>query len=54
MMHQVEGNQVAVAWISRYCESGAPLYSWTDEEKAAFLTAYPELDNMVERGWGNR
>jgi hypothetical protein len=47
IVHQVEGNQVAVAWISRYCESGSPLYSWLDEEKAGLLTAYPELSHPV-------
>jgi len=47
LVHQVEGNMVVAAWISRYCESGAPLYSWIDEEKAGLLTAYPELDHPV-------
>ena len=37
MVHQVEGNAVVAAWISRYCESGSPLYSWTDEVKADLL-----------------
>ena len=45
--HQVEGNQVLVAWLSRYCESGAPLYSWTDTEKELFLDTYPELEHEV-------
>ena len=45
--HEVVGNRVAVAWISRYCESGAPLYSWEDEAKDALLAAYPELDHPV-------
>jgi hypothetical protein len=47
LVHQVEGNMVVAAWISRYCESGAPLYSWLDEEKTGLLTAYPELDHPV-------
>jgi hypothetical protein len=47
LVHAVEGNMVVAAWISRYCESGAPLYSWLDEEKAGLLTAYPELDHPV-------
>lgn len=47
MVHAVEGNMVVVAWVSRYCESGAPLYSWLDEEKAGLLAAYPELDHPV-------
>jgi hypothetical protein len=47
LVHQVEGNQVVAAWISRYCQSGAPLYSWLEEEKAGLLTAYPELDHPV-------
>jgi hypothetical protein len=47
MVHAVEGNMVVAAWISRYCESGAPLYSWTDEVKTEFLTYYPELDNVI-------
>ncbi len=54
MVHAVEGNMVVAAWISRYCESGAPLYSWLDEEKAGLLTAYPELDHPVDRGWRHR
>ncbi len=48
MVQQVEGNRVVAAWISRYCESGAPLYSWLEEEKAGLLTAYPELDHPVK------
>ncbi len=48
MVHQVEDNKVVAAWISRYCESGSPLYSWTDEVKAELLTYYPELDNVID------
>jgi hypothetical protein len=47
LVQQVEGNKVVAAWISRFCESGAPLYSWTPEVKDAFLLAYPELDHPV-------
>ena len=47
-VHQVEGNKVVVAWISRFCESGAPLYSWLEDEKDGLLTAYPELDHPVD------
>ncbi|MGD8791033.1 MAG: choice-of-anchor O protein [Anaerolineae bacterium] len=47
LVHQVEDNKVVAAWISRFCESGAPLYSWTDEVKAELLTYYPELDNVI-------
>ncbi|MFC1996548.1 choice-of-anchor O protein [Chloroflexota bacterium] len=47
MVQAVEGNRVAAAWLSRYCESGAPLYSWLDDEKLGLLTAYPELDHPV-------
>jgi len=47
VMHAVEGNKIVVAYISRFCESGAPLYSWEDEEKASLLEAYPELDHEV-------
>jgi hypothetical protein len=47
LVHAVEGNMVVAAWISRYCESGAPLYSWLEEEKAGLLAAYPELDHPV-------
>ncbi|GAB4438890.1 MAG: hypothetical protein Kow0031_20790 [Anaerolineae bacterium] len=47
LVHQVEGNMVVAAWISRFCESGAPLYSWLEEEKNGLLTAYPELDHPV-------
>ena len=54
MVQQVEGNRVVAAWISRYCESGAPLYSWLEEEKAGLLTAYPELDHPVNVGWRYR
>ena len=47
--HEVVGNRVAVAWISRYCESGSPLYAWEDAAKDALLAldAYPELDHPV-------
>jgi len=45
--HVVVGNRIAVAWISRYCESGSPLYSWPDEEKEGLLASYPEIDNPV-------
>jgi hypothetical protein len=47
LVHQVEGNRVVAAWISRFCESGAPLYSWLEEEKDGLLTAYPELAHPV-------
>lgn len=47
VMHAVEGNKIVVAYISRFCESGAPLYSWEPEEKEDFLGAYPELDHPV-------
>lgn len=47
MVHQVEGNRVVAAWISRFCESGAPLYSWLEEEKDGLLTSYPELAHPV-------
>ncbi len=46
-VHVVEGNRVVVAWISRFCESGAPLYSWLEDEKDGLLAAYPELDHQV-------
>jgi hypothetical protein len=46
--HTVVGNKIAVAWISRFCESGSPLYSWEDEDKDAFLEAYPDLINPIE------
>ena len=46
-MHAIEGNKIVVAYISRFCESGAPLYSWIDEEKDGLLAAYPELDHPV-------
>ena len=46
--HYVVGNRVAVAWISRFCESGSPLYSWADEDKEALLAAYPDLDHPVD------
>ncbi|MFN2165609.1 MAG: choice-of-anchor O protein, partial [Anaerolineae bacterium] len=47
LVHAVEGNMVVAAWVSRYCESGSPLYSWTDEVKAELLGYYPELDNII-------
>jgi hypothetical protein len=47
IQHAVEGNRIVVAYISRFCESGAPLYSWLDEEKVGLLAAYPELDHPV-------
>lgn len=47
LVHAVEGNMVTAAWLSRFCESGAPLYTWLDEEKTGLLTAYPELDHPV-------
>jgi hypothetical protein len=43
----VQGNRIVVAWMSRYCEDGRPLYSWLDEEKTGLLTAYPELDHPI-------
>ena len=48
VMHVVEGNKIVVAYISRFCESGAPLYSWEAEEKAGLLEAYPELAHPVD------
>lgn len=44
----VVGNRVLVAWASRYCESGNPLHTWSDEKKAGFLAAYLELPRPVD------
>ena len=27
VVHQVAGDQIFVAWVSKYCEGGTPLYS---------------------------
>jgi len=62
MVQQVEGNQVVAAWISRYCETGNPLYAWdtdrdlstTEDTILGLLDAYPELGertaNIVDVG----
>jgi hypothetical protein len=47
------GNKVMVAWASRYCRSGSPLYSWTDDEKDAFL-AFLEGDGSVDWDYAAR
>jgi hypothetical protein len=48
IMHSVVDNRVLVAWISRFCESGSPLYAWEDVAKEELLALYPELDNPVD------
>jgi hypothetical protein len=38
--HSVVGNKVLVAWISRYCESGSPLYAWEPDDQLALADTY--------------
>jgi hypothetical protein len=47
MEHEVVGNRVAVAWVSRFCESGSPLYSWEDEDKEALALAYGDVPYLL-------
>jgi hypothetical protein len=48
VVHQVAKNNIFVAWVSKYCDGGTPLYTLDpeDEDKtdAAYLTALVELD----------
>jgi hypothetical protein len=37
IVHQVAGDQILVAWVSKYCESGTPLYSLDLVENDAYL-----------------
>ena len=53
MMHAVEGNKIVVAYVSRFCESGAPLYSWDDEEKDGFLASLSGARSSGVRGRWN-
>jgi hypothetical protein len=48
--HVVEGNRVAVAWISRFCESGAPLYSWAEEDQLLLASTYELGANLTVEG----
>lgn len=44
----VVGSRVIVAWMSRYCAGGNPLYAWEDDNKDDLLVSYPELNSMVD------
>jgi len=46
--HEVVGNRIVVAWISRFCESGSPLYSWEDEEKDGLAAAYDDVPYLLK------
>ncbi len=50
VMHNVSSNRVAVAWISRFCESGAPLYSWTPEDQLLLASTYGLGANLTVDG----
>ena len=50
IVHAVEGNRVAVAWISRFCESGAPLYSWEAEDQLLLASTYELGTNLTVDG----
>jgi hypothetical protein len=43
IVHSVVGNRILVAWISRYCESGSPLYAYAEEDLDALLAERPDL-----------
>ena len=49
MVHAVAGKRVMAAWISRYCDGGEPLYTYTDEEIGELQTAYPHLTDLYAR-----
>jgi hypothetical protein len=48
--HAVVGNRVAVAWISRFCESGSPLYSWLPEDQLLLAETYELGANLTVDG----
>ncbi len=40
MVHQVAGDQIFVAWVSKYCDGGTPLYSLTTENQETDYSDY--------------
>lgn len=37
VVHQVAGDQIFVAWVSKYCDGGSPLYKYDPVEDADYL-----------------
>jgi hypothetical protein len=37
VVHQVAGDQILVAWVSKYCDGGGPLYKYDPVDDAAYL-----------------
>ena len=46
VFHAVAGNKVMVAWHSKFCESGNPV--WSDEFLRDDVAAYLEIDNTTD------
>ncbi|MBE2224787.1 MAG: hypothetical protein IAF02_24820, partial [Anaerolineae bacterium] len=37
VVHQVAGDRIFVAWVSKYCDGGSPLYKYVPEDDADYL-----------------
>lgn len=52
MTFAIAGDKVLVGWISKYCDGGSPMYTFTDEEVAALQTEFGLPDLYVRDIWG--
>jgi hypothetical protein len=52
MTFALAGDKVLVGWISRYCDDGAPLYRFKDEDIVALQDAFGLPDLYVHDIWG--
>lgn len=52
MTFAIAGDKVLVGWISRYCDGGSPMYTFTNEDVLALQDAFGLPDLYVRDIWG--
>ncbi|MCB9422607.1 MAG: hypothetical protein H6667_22585 [Ardenticatenaceae bacterium] len=52
MTFTIAGDKVLVGWISKYCDGGSPMYTFSDEDVLALQDAFGLPDLYVRDIWG--
>ena len=52
MTFAIAGDKVLVGWISKYCDGGSPMYTFSDEDVVALQEAFDLPDLYVRDIWG--
>jgi hypothetical protein len=52
MTFAIAGDKVLVGWISKYCDGGSPMYTFTDEDVLALQEEFDLPDLYVRDIWG--